>query len=112
VAISRNSPKDETTPEELQKAKKQGQLNALTLGAVFLLGILLPPAYKPFAPLLFVIPVVVKVMNKIRQTGENSGNPPRNRIRSQPMPERDPSTEPYSHNPKNPKDPRRYKPIG
>jgi hypothetical protein len=108
----KNLSKDDMTPEALEKAKRQGQLNALILAAAFLLGILLPSAYKPLAPLLFVIPFAVKLMNKIRQTGENSGSSPRSQTYSQPKPDRIPSLEPYSHNPKDPKDPRRYKPIG
>jgi hypothetical protein len=108
----KNLSKDDMTPEALEKAKKQGRLNALVLAAVFLLSILLPSAYKPLAAILFVVPFVVKVMNKIRKTEENLESSPKSQTYSQPKPDQISSTEPYAYKPKDPKDPRRYKPIG
>lgn len=107
-----NPSEDDISPEARKKAKMQLRLNALILGGVFLLGVVLPPAYKAFAPLLFVIPFIVSVVNKIRQVNEKSGNPPRDQSSSPPMLNSTPSLEPYSSKPKDPKDPRRYKPIG
>ena len=112
MAGGMNPPEDGITPEASEKTKKQWQLNALILAGVFLLSYVLPPAYKAFAPVLFVIPFIINVVKKIRQVGEKSDNPSQDRTYSPPMPDQIPSPEPYTYKPKDPKDPRRYKPIG
>jgi hypothetical protein len=101
---------DDITPESLEKAKKQGKLGALVLAAVLLLSIVLPPEYKAFAPILFIVPFGINVVNKIRQMREKAENP----LQEQPhsLPDGIPSIEPYSCQPKDPRDPRKYKPIG
>ena len=106
------SSEDDITPESLEKAKKQGKLGALILVGVLLLSIVLPPKYKAFAPVLFVVPFVMNVVNKIRQAREKSQNPLQEQPHSPPVSEKIPSLEPYSYKPKDPKDPRKYKPIG
>jgi len=95
------------------KTKKNWQLNALILAGVFLLSVVLPPEYKGFAPLLFLVPFIINVASKIRRAEENpfhssrqAAPPPQ--IPGHPMR----PTEPYSYKQKNPKDPRKYKPIG
>lgn len=108
-----NSPEDDDAPPEAREvAKKRSRLNTLILALVFVLGIALPQPYKAFAPILFLIPLVIAVMNKVRQAGEKSGTPLPNQTYSPPMPDQNHSVEPYSYTPKDPKDPRRYKPIG
>jgi hypothetical protein len=107
-----NTSEGEVNPEASEKNKKQWQLNALILAGVFLLSVVLPPAYKILAPFLFVIPFIINVVNKIRQVEEKSGNSPQDQTHSPPMPDQIPSPEPYTYKPKDPKDPRRYKPIG
>ena len=95
------------------KSKKRSQiLHAWILTGIFLFGILLPPGYKIFAPLLFIIPSIIDVVNKARMAGETSRLPLRDQTYTPPMPSRIPSLDPYTAMPKNPKDPRRYKPIG
>ena len=108
----KNRSEDDISPEDSEKTKKQWRLNALILAGVFLLSALLPPRYRAFAPLLFVIPFVVSVVNKIRQVREKFGSPPQGQIDSPPISGRIPSQEPYTYKPKDPKDLRRYKPIG
>jgi hypothetical protein len=100
------------TPDAPGKIKKPWQLNVLILAGVFLLGALLPLEYKAYAPLLFVVPFIVNIAKKIRQDSEDSANPPRDSNYSPPMADHVSSPEPYSYRPKNPKDPRKYKPIG
>ena len=112
MAEGKNRSEDDLTPEAREKAKKQGRLNALVLAAVFLLGVVLPPEYKAFVPFLFVIPIIIAVVNKIRQAGEKPESPPQNLTHPPHMPDRTTSDEPYTYKPKDPKDPRRYKPIG
>ena len=112
MAEKLNASEDDIAPEASEKTKKQWRLNALILAGVFLLSVVLPPAYKVFAPVLFIIPVIINVVNKIRQAGEKSGNPPQDRTDSPSMPNQIPPVEPYTYTPKDPKDPRRYKPIG
>lgn len=112
MVLGKNFSKDNISPEAAEKAKKQRVLNAVILAAVLLLGAVLPPDYKVFAPLLFVIPFILGVLNKIRQAGVNLPNPAGERTDSPPRPNRIPSPEPYAYKPRDPKDPRRYKPIG
>jgi len=112
MAGEMNPSEDDIAPETSEKAKKQWRLNALILAGVFLLGAVLPSEYKAFAPILFVIPFIIGIVNKIRQAGENPENPSQDHTYSPSMSDRIPSSEPYSYKPKDPKDPRRYKPIG
>ncbi|MBN2321210.1 MAG: hypothetical protein JXR49_19175 [Acidobacteria bacterium] len=95
---------NDVTPEASEKTKRQWKLNSLILVGVLLLGAVLPPEYKAYAPLLFVVPFIISVANKMRQAGENSGDPSQN-------PNYAPH-EPYTYKPKDPKDPRKYKPLG
>lgn len=101
-----------TTKAEDESKKRSQQLHVLILVGVFLFGILLPPGYKIFAPFLFIIPSIIDVVNKARMAVEKSRPPLRDQTYTPPMPSRIHSLEPYTAMPKNPKDPRRYKPIG
>ena len=87
-------------------------INLLSAAGVFLLGILLPPSCKMFAPFLFLVPVIISAVSKARLSSLKRGNPVQDQTSSPPMPPRVPSPEPYTEMPKDPKDPRRYKPIG
>ena len=99
-------------PEASEKTKRQWKLNTLILAGVLLLGAVLPPEYKAYAPLLFVVPFIINVANKMRHAGENPGDPSLNPNYAPHEPERMSSNEPYTYKPKDPKDPRKYKPIG
>jgi len=112
MAEGKNPSENDPSPESSEKAKKQGRLNALIWAAVFLLGAVLPSEYKGFVPFLFLIPIILSVVNKIRQASEKSEHPSHYPTHSPQMPDRMPSHEPYAYKPKDPKDPRRYKPIG
>ena len=107
-----NPSKDEMAPETADKPKKQVNLNALILAGVFVLGLVLPSPYKTFVPILFLVPIILTVVKKIRQSSEISGDMPQDPSYSSSMSDRIHSVEPYSYTPKDPKDPRRYKPIG
>jgi hypothetical protein len=101
------------TTKPVDQAKKRLRvLDVLSAVGVFLLGLYLPRAYKVFAPFLFVIPVIITAVNKARLSSIKHGNPIQDKTNSPPMPPRIPSPEPYTEMPKDPKDPRRYKPIG
>lgn len=107
-----NTSGDDSDPKVSEKAKKQRQLNAVILGMVFLLGIVLPPKYKALAPVLLLIPFIIGIVNKFSQTGKNPENPPPTHTYSPPKRDQIPYRELYTYKPKDPKDPRRYKPIG
>ncbi len=97
-------------PAEVSEARKrQTRLNALTLAAVLLLGTLLPAPYNTFTPILFIIPLLFALVSRIRQARAGAEAP---LDRSAPEQKDGPAVEPYSFTPKDPKDPRRYKPIG
>ncbi len=83
--------------------KKQSRWNAFLFLLIPMMGILLPRHYKGIAPLLFLIPLVISFVNKFRNTDDISGAS---------SPNRDRAAEPYLNAPKDPKDPRRYRPIG
>jgi hypothetical protein len=113
VAEEMNSSEEKAAPPETKEAAKRwARLNGLFLAIVFLLGFVLPPEYRKFVPFLFVIPLIISVVYKVRQAVEKSRNPASNQTYSPPMPEQSYSTDRYSYTPKDPKDPRRYKPIG
>ena len=103
---------NDITPDAREKIKKRRLLNSLILAGVFLLGAILPLEYKAYAPLLFVVPFIVSIAKKIRQDSEDPANPPRDSHYTPPVPDRVSSPEPYSYRPKDPKDPRKYRPIG
>ena len=102
--------RQDSQSEAAQAAKKRSRLNALIILLIPALGALLPSPYKACAPFLFLIPLFIFLADKIRKTEEKSANPPA--IQTYSMPNRDRSVEPYLYTPRDPKDPRRYKPIG
>jgi hypothetical protein len=106
-------PAEDTEEENPDQNKKQWKLNSLILAGVFALSVLLPAEYKAFAPLLFLVPFIIKVTNKFRQSGESPEHPSTDPPYNPSMPEdRTTLSDPYSYKPKDPKDPRKYKPIG
>ena len=97
---SRMKPFENNTQREKKEKdkKRSAQLDVLIWVYLTLLSFVgLPKTYKVFAPLLLSVPVILKVVNKIRQSSESS---------DQTAP-----SELYYYKPKDPKDPRRYKPI-
>jgi hypothetical protein len=86
---------DQISGEKGAGARRRSGLNALLVGAVLLFTMVAPPEWRVYAPLLFLIPLLANVVTKLR--GRNAGPT---------------HPDPYSHSPKDPKDPRRYKPIG
>jgi hypothetical protein len=106
-------PEDDLSPEEIEAAKKKMRINALVFGGVFMLTMILPQPYKLFAPILFLIPIILAIKEKIHRPGEQSGMSPRDPTYYQPSQDRLHRPIPYEIEPKDPKkDPRRYKPIG
>ncbi|MDM7996604.1 MAG: hypothetical protein QUT30_13095 [Acidobacteriota bacterium] len=105
MAEGMNPYDEDVPPEETRPAGKAALVNAAILAAIFALSILLPPEYKAFVPFLFLIPLVLAVVAKVRQIRKKNEDSPH-------MPDADHTIEPYSYTPKDPNDPRRYKPIG
>ncbi|MEJ2110176.1 MAG: hypothetical protein P8Z37_09745 [Acidobacteriota bacterium] len=106
-------PQEYEAGSEKKAKKKQSQLSSLILAGVFLLGIFLPARYKAFAPLLFLVVPVIKVLNKWKNDPtEQTGMPSAEQPAASFSPYKNDSTDPYSYQPKDPKDPRKYKPIG
>ncbi len=103
---------DDLPPEAVEAAKKRSRINALTLAAVFLLLTFAPRPWNVYAPVLFLIPVIYALVGRIRAASTIPG-PSSTPLPSAPPPGSDaPVTDPYSYTPRDPKDPRRYKPIG
>ena len=82
------------TREEIAQAKTRTRINALALLLMLLLTTLAPYPWSLSALLIILLPPLYALVRKIR-----SRNSPR-------------IGEPYSYVSKDPKDPRRYRPIG
>ena len=102
-------------PEELiGEAKHKSRMNAMILIAVFLAGIVLPVAslapspWNVVAPTLSLIPMVYAIVQRIRKPGASGERLPETLMRYADFSD---LKEPYSCTPKDPKNPRRYKPI-
>jgi len=100
------------TEAEGESKKRSRLLHFLIALSVVPLGILLPPSYKIFAPFLMAIPTIIDVVNKARMSGEKHSTHLRNQAYIPTLSSNIRSLEPYTAIPKNPEDPRRYKPIG
>ncbi len=99
---------EDLSTEELAEAKRRTRMNALVLFLFFIASALLPQYWKLYSPLVLLIPLIYRAVarmrgdsNSSRESGESDSNLPA-----------EPVKEPYSHTPRDPKDPRRYKPIG
>lgn len=99
-------------PDAPEKSKNQWKLNTLILAGVLLLSAVLPREYRAYAPLLFVVPFIIGVANKMRQAGENPSGLSSNPTHAPGAHDGADPQEPYSYRPKDPGDPRKYKPIG
>jgi len=109
-------PKPETETEDLPKeeveaSKRRSRINALILAATFVIITLAPDPYKLFAPLLFLIPVILTLVNRVRKAS-NEPTPQAKDLPAQMSTPKQNGSEPYSYTPRDSKDPRRYKPIG
>jgi hypothetical protein len=97
---------DEVSQEAIAAKKRRSRLNALILGLVFLVYTFGPPRWKLFAPLLFLLPVLYSLLSRLRGASIESDRPVTREIDAAA-----PAAEPYSYTPRDPNDPRRYKPI-
>lgn len=79
-------------------------MNAVVLLLVFGLLTFAPQPWAVFAPLLLLIPLLQGVSDRMRR-----GSPAEGRVHP---PEGGARPEPYSREPRDPQDPRRYRPIG
>ena len=106
----RNEVSEELTAEEVAAAKRRSRMSSLTLMLIFLLAALAPQPWREYAPALLLIPIFYSLYNRLhRKTGPSD----RTRIPEPQHPTPDTSaSDPYSSTPRDPKDPRRYKPIG
>ncbi len=106
----KNAFQNDDGAESATADKKWSRL--MIVAAVFLLGVFLPPEYKPYSPLLILALPLVAFLKKVRQAGAVGMDSAQNRSYSHIESETGRSLEPFSYTPKDPKDPRRYKPIG
>jgi hypothetical protein len=97
---------DDISQEAIAARKRRSRLNAATLALVFLVAYFAPRRWQAFAPLLFLLPVLYSLLSRLRGASIESDRPVTREIDAEP-----PVAEPYSYTPRDPKDPRRYKPI-
>ncbi len=94
---------DDLTEDMIVSSRKRTRMNAVVLLLVFALFTFLPQPWVAFAPLLLLIPLLHAVRERMRRGSATS-------VTRQP-PGPDSYREPYSLEPRDPKDPRRYRPI-
>jgi hypothetical protein len=101
----RNVPReeDDLTEDMIASARKRTRVNAVVLLAVFALLSFAPQPWAMFAPLLLIIPLLHAAAGRRRRSPSSPDTPPAAR--------EGPPPEPYSQEPRDPKDPRRYRPI-
>jgi hypothetical protein len=97
---------DDISQEAIVARKRRSRLNAVILALVFLVYTYGPPRWRVFAPLLFLLPILYSILSRLRGASIESDRPLTREID-----EKTPAAEPYSYTPRDPKDPRRYKPI-
>lgn len=90
-------------------ARRRSRVNALAVLAMFLLISLAPTPWNMFAPALIAVPALYGIWSRYRERQDAGGQPQP----WEPVREQDGTIpDPYSYTPKDPNDPRRYKPIG
>ena len=99
---------DDLSAEDLAESKRRTRINALAMFLFFLVSALLPRRWKLLAPLVLLIPLIYRAVARMRN---NSKSPLESGESLSHIPAA-PVNEPYSYTPSDPKDPRRYKPIG
>jgi hypothetical protein len=97
--------------EEVEASKRKSRTNALILAAIFAIITLAPDPYKFFAPLLFLIPLILSLI-KFARKASNGPELQIQNLPNQPEMPKPSSSDPYTYKPKDPQDPRNYKPIG
>lgn len=95
---------DDLTEDMIVSSRRRTRMNAVVLLLVFGLLTFAPQPWAVLAPLLLLIPLLQGVMNRMRR-----GSPADGRVHP---PEAGSRAEPYSLEPRDPEDPRRYRPIG
>jgi hypothetical protein len=95
---------DDLTEDMIVSSRRRTRMNAVVLLLVFGLLTFAPQPWALFAPLLLLIPLLQGVMDRMRR-----GFPADGRMHP---PEAASHPEPYSLEPRDPEDPRRYRPIG
>ena len=98
---------DELSKDDIEAAKKKTRVNALALALVFLLATLAPYPWNAYAPILIIIPAIYSIVNRIRNNSLSQTSQSQN----SPQPDVSSDGEPYAITPKDPSNPRRYKPI-
>ena len=99
---------EDLSKEEIAAAKRKTKVNAITMFLFFLVTAVLPYRWKPFAPLALLVPLIYRLYTRLRDASSSAPAPGVNLPQAPEMPRK----EPYSYTPRDPKDPRRYKPIG
>jgi hypothetical protein len=98
---------DDISQQDIEAAKRRSRINALALGLVLILATLAPYPWNAYAPMLIVIPAIYAIVNRFRNRSQWNQSP----TRTAGKPNGSSEGEPYTITPKDPNDPRRYKPI-
>lgn len=101
---------DDLPLEQIDGARRKARISAAVLIGVFLLISLAPYPWNIFAPLLLLVPLIQSIAGRMRRGTVSLDALPDTATASR---KSHPSVvkEPYSCTPKDPGDPRRYKPI-
>jgi hypothetical protein len=103
-----NADAEEFSREEVAESRKKTRLNALILLLIFILSVVVPYPWNVYVPLLIVVPMVYALVARLKKVSpsrmdSDKANPGLNGSST---------VEPYARAPKDPHDPRKYRPIG
>lgn len=101
---------EELKPEEVARSKRMARINAATMALVFLVIAFAPAPYRLYAPVLFLLPFAYRIYTYMKRPAADGQRTELPRTAWE-IPDT-PHEEPYSHKPRDSRDPRRYKPIG
>ena len=94
---------NDLTEDMILSSRRRTRANAVILLLVFALLTFAPQPWATFAPLLLLIPLLHAILDRVRPGSTPSGSTQPSKADSYP--------EPYSLKPRDPDDPRRYRPI-
>jgi hypothetical protein len=98
---------DDLPRVDIEARRKRTRINALALLLIFVLSLVAPYPWNSYAPLLILVPAVYGLLTRFRKDRSSQTAPQDAGSHLNGS-----SLEPYARKPKDPDDPRKYRPIG
>lgn len=98
---------DDLPREDIEAKRRRMRINALALLLIFVLSLVMPYPWNSYAPLLIIVPAVYGLLARFRKdpSSRTAAKEAGSRLNGS-------SLEPYARKPKDPNDPRKYRPLG